>query len=321
LCDSYKTIVHSKIYSTSEDKFKGQAINNITTKTPAVKNLKSIILMITGMGCLTLADLLIKIASQTLPLGQVMIVFGAGSITVFLGLMRIKGESVRLSPFTNPAVLLRNIGDLIAINGMCLALVFVPISTIGAVIQTVPLMVTAAAALFLRERVGTRRWLAIVVGFLGTLFVIQPGAGAFDITTTLVLIAAVGMALRDISTKLVRENFSTLLLSSYTSVLFIISGGVLLIISGGAIVPDIGMITILAAMIISGSLGFFFTTKAVRLGDVSVVIPFRYTRLLFSVAAGILILGEQINAMMLFGSALTILSGLYIWRREIVLQN
>ena len=277
--------------------------------------------MITGMGCLTLADLLIKIASQTLPLGQVMIVFGAGSITVFLGLMRIKGESVRLSPFTNPAVLLRNIGDLIAINGMCLALVFVPISTIGAVIQTVPLMVTAAAALFLRERVGTRRWLAIVVGFLGTLFVIQPGAGAFDITTTLVLIAAVGMALRDISTKLVRENFSTLLLSSYTSVLFIISGGVLLIISGGAIVPDIGMIAILAAMIISGSLGFFFTTKAVRLGDVSVVIPFRYTRLLFSVAAGILILGEQINAMMLFGSALTILSGLYIWRREIVLQN
>ena len=277
--------------------------------------------MITGMGCLTLADLLIKIASQTLPLGQVMIVFGAGSITVFLGLMRIKGESVRLSPFTNPAVLLRNIGDLIAINGMCLALVFVPISTIGAVIQTVPLMVTAAAALFLRERVGTRRWLAIVVGFLGTLFVIQPGTDTFDITTTLVLIAAVGMALRDISTKLVRENFSTLLLSSYTSVLFIISGGVLLIISGGAIVPDIGMITILAAMIISGSLGFFFTTKAVRLGDVSVVIPFRYTRLLFSVAAGILILGEQINAIMLFGSALMILSGLYIWRREIVIQN
>ena len=277
--------------------------------------------MITGMGCLTLADLLIKIASQTLPLGQVMIVFGAGSITVFLGLMRIKGESVRLSPFTNPAVLLRNIGDLIAINGMCLALVFVPISTIGAVIQTVPLMVTAAVALFLGERVGTRRWLAIVIGFLGTLLVIQPGASAFDITTTLVLIAAVGMALRDVSTKLVRENFSTLLLSSYTSVLFIISGGVLLIISGGAIVPDIGMIAILAAMIISGSLGFFFTTKAVRLGDVSVVIPFRYTRLLFSVAAGILILSEQINAMMLFGSALTILSGLYIWRREIVIQN
>ena len=284
-------------------------------------NLKSIILMVIGMGCLTLGDLLIKIASQTLPLGQVMIIFGAGSITVFLGVMRIEGESVRLSPFTNLAVVLRNIGDLIAINGMCLALVFVPISTIGAVIQTVPLMVTAAAALFLGERVGPRRWLAILIGFLGTLLIIQPGAATFDIATTLVLIAAAGMTLRDITTKLVRENFSTLLLSSYTSVLFIISGGVLLIISGGASIPDIKMITILVAMIAFGSLGFFFTTKAVRLGDVSVVIPFRYTRLLFSVAAGILILGEQVNLIMLIGSALTISSGLYIWRREIVIQN
>ena len=277
--------------------------------------------MIIGMGCLTLADLLIKIASQTLPLGQVMIVFGVGSVTVFWGLMSFNGESVRVSPCTNPTVVLRNLGDLLAINGMCLALVFVPISTIGAVIQTVPLMVTAAAALFLGERVGTKRWLAIAIGFLGTLFVVQPGAATFDTTTTFVLIAALGMALRDITTKLVRENFSTLLLSFYTSVLFIISGSVLLIISGGASVPDIGMIVILAVMVASGSLGFLFTTGAVRLGDVSVVIPFRYTRLLFSVAAGILILGEQVNAIMLFGSGLTILSGLYIWRREIVIQN
>ena len=277
--------------------------------------------MITAMGCLTLADLLIKIASQTLPIGQVMIFYGVGSIIVFWSLMGIKGEPIRLSPLTNPAVLLRNIGDLIAINGMCLALVYVPISTVGAVIQTVPIMVTVAAALFLGERVGTRRILAIFIGFLGTLFIIQPGATTFEITTILVFIAAVGMALRDIATKLVRENFSTLLLTFYTSILFILSGSVLLIITGGASVPDMGMVAILAATIVLGSLGFFFTTEAVRMGDVSVVIPFRYTRILFSLAAGILVLGEQINPIMLFGIALTILSGLYIWRREIVIQN
>ena len=277
--------------------------------------------MITAMGCLTLADLLIKIASQTLPIGQVMIFYGVGSIIVFWSLMGIKGEPIRLSPLMNPAVLLRNIGDLIAINGMCLALVYVPISTVGAVIQTVPIMVTVAAALFLGERVGTRRILAIFIGFLGTLFIIQPGATTFEITTILVFIAAVGMALRDIATKLVRENFSTLLLTFYTSMLFILSGSVLLIITGGASVPDMGMIAILAATIVLGSLGFFFTTEAVRMGEVSVVIPFRYTRIVFSLAAGILVLGEQINPIMLFGIALTILSGLYIWRREIVIQN
>ena len=240
---------------------------------------------------------------------------------VFWGLMSIRGESIRLSPFINPTVVLRNIGDLIAINSMCLALVYVPISTIGAVIQTVPLMVTAAAALFLGERVGKRRGLAIFIGFLGTLFIIQPGASTFDIATTLVFVAAVGMAVRDISTKLVRKNFSSLLLSFYSCVLFILSGSVLLIIKGGARMPDIDMIFIVTAMVALGSLGFFLMTEAVRWGDMSVVIPFRYTRLLFSVAAGIVILGEQVNAIMLFGSALTILSGLYIWRREIVIQN
>jgi drug/metabolite transporter (DMT)-like permease len=277
--------------------------------------------MIIAMGCLTLTDLLIKVSSQTLPIGQVMISYGVGSLIVFWILLRIKGESIRLSPLKNPTVIFRNIGELIALNGMFLALVYVPLSTIGAVIQTVPILVTAAAALFLGERVGMRRASAIFVGFLGALLIIQPGAASFDITAILVLIAAIGMALRDIATKLVRENLSTLLLTFYSCFLFIISGGVLLIIDGGASVPVVGNSVTIAAMIVTGSLGFFFMTEAVRLGEMSVVSPFRYTRLLFSMAAGILILGEQVNASMIIGSALTILSGLYIWRREIVMQS
>jgi drug/metabolite transporter (DMT)-like permease len=284
-------------------------------------NLKSIMLMVIAMGCLTLTDMLIKIVSQTLPTGQVMIFYGVGALVVFWGLLRIKGESIQLSPLTNPAVIWRNVGDLIAMNSMFLALVYVPLSTIGAVIQAVPLMVTAAAALFLGEKVGLKRVSAIFIGFLGTLLIIQPGATTFDITANLVLIAAIGMALRDIATKLVRENFSTLLLSFYSCFLFIFSGSILLIIKGDPTVPSSEHIFILTAMIVAGCLGFFFMTEAVRLGDMSVVIPFRYTRLLFSMAAGILILGEQVNAIMLIGSALTILSGLYIWHREIVMES
>ena len=85
--------------------------------------------------------------------------------------------------------------------------------------------------------------------------------------------------------------------------------------------PDIKMTVIFAGMTALGSLGVIFMTEAVRLGDMSVVSPFRYTRLLFSMAAGIFILGEQVNAIMLFGSTLTILSGLYIWRREILFRQ
>ena len=284
-------------------------------------NLKSIMLMIIAMGCLTLTDMLIKIASQTLPIGQVMVIYGVGALAVFWALLRIKGETIQLSPLTNPAIIWRNIGDLIAMNSMFLALVYVPLSTIGAVIQAVPLLVTAAAALFLGEQVGLRRVSAILIGFLGTLLIIQPGAKTFDATASLVLIAALGMALRDIATKMVRESFSTVLLSFYSCFLFIFSGSCILLFTGDPRFPDWGIVTILTAMILAGCLGFFFMTEAVRLGDMSVVIPFRYTRLLFSMAAGILILGEQVNAIMLIGSALTILSGIYIWHRESLMQS
>ena len=88
-------------------------------------NLKSIVLMITAMGCLTVTDMLIKIASQILPIGQVMITYGLGALGVFWGILHIKGESIQLSPLTNPAVIWRNVGDLIAMNSMFLALVYV----------------------------------------------------------------------------------------------------------------------------------------------------------------------------------------------------
>jgi len=274
--------------------------------------------MIAAMGCLTLTDLFIKIASQTLPIGQVMIFYGVGALIVFWLMLRINGEAIQISPLASSAVLFRNVGDLIALNSMFLALVYVPLSTIGAIIQTVPIMVTAAAALFLGEQVGIRRMSAILVGFFGTLLIIQPGAYNFDLTAIIAIIAAVGMALRDIATKLVRENYSTLLLSFYSCFLFIFSGIILLIIGGRTIATDMDDIGILLAIVAAGSSGFFFMTEAVRLGDISVVSPFRYTRLLFSIAAGVLILGEQVNTFMVVGSALTILSGLYIWRREIV---
>ena len=285
------------------------------------QNVKSISLMIAAMGCLTLTDMLIKIISKTLPIGQVMMIYGIGALIVFWALLHIKRERIQLLPLTNPAVVWRNVGDLIAMNSMFLALVYVPLSTIGAVIQAVPILVTAAAALFLRETVGLRRVLAIFIGFFGTLLIIQPGAASFNIATILVLIAAVGMALRDIATKLVRESYSSLLLSFFSCFIFIFSGSVLLVINGVPSVPDFSNFIALAAMIVTGCMGFFFMTEAVRLGEMSVVSPFRYTRLLFSLLAGILILGEQVNTIMLIGSSLTILSGLYIWHREIVLQT
>ena len=152
------------------------------------------------------------------------------------------------------------------------------------------------------------------------LLILQPGRADFDAMVILALVAAIGMTARDVGTKLISQDLSTLLLSLYGSAFFTLSGAVLLLVTGGATLPDSGMMWLFLAMIALGSLGYIFVTTAVRLGDMSVVSPFRYSRLLFSVAIGILILDETVDAMMLSGCALTIGAGLYIWRREIMLQ-
>jgi len=287
---------------------------------PAHANLHSIMLMIVAMGAFTIADLLIKILSQTLPVGQVMLILGLGSAFVFRILMAMKGEALLLTPLRQPAMMLRNVGDVVGSLSMCLALAYVPISTIGAVIQAVPLMLTAAGALFLGERVGVRRLSAILVGFSGVVFILQPGRADFNAMVVLALIAAIGLTVRDIGTKLLSREVSTLLVSFYGAMIFAISGGVLLSVTGGASWPDATMLVMFLVMIGLGSVGYICVTTSVRIGEMSVVSPFRYSRLLFSVAVGVIVLGEEVNALMLFGCALTMGAGLYIWRREIILK-
>ena len=97
-------------------------------------NVKSIMLMVIAMGCLTLTDMLIKIASQTLPIGQVMIFYGLGAVVVFWWLLRIKGKVYSAIATHQSSSYLEERWNLIAINSMFLALVYVPLSTIGAVI-------------------------------------------------------------------------------------------------------------------------------------------------------------------------------------------
>jgi len=287
---------------------------------PAHANLHSVMLMIVAMGAFTIADLLIKILSQTLPVGQVMLILGLGSAFVFRILMAMKGEALLLTPLRQPAMMLRNVGDVVGSLSMCLALAYVPISTIGAVIQAVPLMLAAAGALFLGERVGVRRLSAILVGFSGVVFILQPGRADFNAMVVLALIAAIGLTVRDIGTKLLSREVSTLLVSFYGAMIFAISGGVLLSVTGGASWPDATMLVMFLVMIGLGSVGYICVTTSVRIGEMSVVSPFRYSRLLFSVAVGVIVLGEQVNALMLFGCALTMGAGLYIWRREIILK-
>ncbi len=279
-------------------------------------NLRGILYMIIGMACFTLGDAFVKLAAQSLPLGQVMIALGLGCAIVFLCMMQLKGEKLLFAAFFEKPVMLRNAGEVLGATCMFAALALTPLSTVTAIIQTAPLVMTLAAMLFLKEKVGIHRMSAVVIGFIGVLIVIRPGLEGFDKYSLFALFAVVGMSMRDVGARMARPGISTLLLSFYSAITMLLTGIVMLLFAGEIKMPGTIASLYLLGLVAAASLGLIVVTQSVRIAEISVVSPFRYIRLLFGMTLGVLVFGEVIDSYTIIGSLITILAGIYIWVRE-----
>lgn len=281
-----------------------------------MENLRAIGLMITAMIFFTLGDTAIKVSTQTLQTGQLLLLLGllgGGALAI---MTRAKGHRVFARDFLSPALIWRNLSELVGTLCMFTALSLVDLSTVAAILQATPLAVTLGAAVVLREHVGWRRWLATFAGFIGVLIIMRPGGIAFDPNTLWALAAMVGLSMRDLSTRLVPRQTPTLRMATY-GMLMLVPAGLILLGSGQEFRPlnaTTGTLVIFTAIV--GVAGYIAITAAMRIGEVSVVSPFRYTRIIFAIAVGAVVFGERPDGATLLGAALTVLAGLYIFMRE-----
>lgn len=263
-----------------------------------------------------LADMFIKFASETLPVGQILAMFGLGGALVF-GILA-KREGVRLiSPvLLMRPVIIRNLSEMGATIGVVTAIALIPFSTFSAIIQANPLLVTLGAALFLGEPVGWRRWTAIFVGLVGVMIIIRPGLEGFDANVWFAVMGVVFLSARDLATRPVPTTISTAQLSTYSMAAIIPAGLGLLAFSGGAAWPSPIIWGAMLGAIVMGLVAYFSITKAMRVGEISAVTPFRYTRLIFALIIALVIFGERPDAWTLIGAAIVIATGLYSFARE-----
>ncbi len=284
---------------------------------PGVNNLNGILFIIAAMAAFTLEDMFIKRLSGEIPVGQILIMLGAGSGAVFAAVALYRGDNLFAPGAWRGAAILRTLSEAVGAMAFATALSLVDISTVAAVFQALPLVITMGAALFLGEQVGWRRWSAICVGFVGVLMIVRPGLEGFDPSVILVLFAVLAIAARDLLTRLVDSSVSSAVVSFQAFASLIVAGGVLLLMTG---VQPSGVDTRQGAMMLGGIVfgvaGYYAIVTATRIGDASAITPFRYSRLLFSILIGVLVFGERPDAMTLGGAALIIASGLYTFVRE-----
>ena len=279
-------------------------------------NLQGALLMTVGMALFTTADAFVKLAAVTMSTGQVMFWMTAGGAVIFFLMAALQGFRLWHPALVSPVVGLRCIGEIVGATGIVTAFAMAPLSTVSAIMQTLPLLVTLAAALFLGESVGWRRWSAVMVGFVGVLLIVRPGSDGFEPTILWALLGTLGLAIRDVTARISPRAISTSVLSAWSVLAVAPAGLALALVQDGAVLPPEPPWAMLAGLILFGSAGYFLLTLSIRIAELSVVAPFRYTRLLFGVAAGVLVFGERPDALTLVGAAIILVAGLYAMFRE-----
>lgn len=289
-----------------------------STGTSGKDNLIGSLWMIAAMAAFAIEDALVKDAAQTLPVGQVLALFGLGGMFLFAAMLKFNREPLFIKDVLSLPMRIRIVFEVIGRLFYVLAIAFIPLSTATVILQATPLVVVTCAVLFLGEKVSPVRWLAIFIGLLGVILIVQPGADGFSQLSLLAVIGMIGFAGRDLASRMAPPTIGTARLGFYGFLSVLISG--LLYSSWAGEVyhlPSQFELLSIAIATLAGVIAYSCLMKAMRTGEVSAVTPFRYTRLLFGCSLGLLFFGEEFTASMLVGSALIVSSGLFIgWRSK-----
>jgi len=287
-----------------------------------MNNLRGSLLMVAAMAGFAIEDAVIKHLAGSLPVGQIMVLIGLGGALVFGLIAHRRGYSLFVPEVARGAVLLRNLSEMLGAATFVTAIVLAPLAAVTAILQAMPLAVTLGAALFLGEPVGWRRWSAILIGFAGVLLIIRPGSAAFDPASLLAVVAVFALSARDLATRRVPARIHSLQLSGWGFGMVAPAGLLLMLLTGTApLVPTAANWGWILASLAAGILAYAALVSATRLGDIAVTTPFRYSRLIFAMAIGLVVFGEIPDAMTLAGSALVVGAGLYTLWRQMALQR
>ena len=273
--------------------------------------------MVAAMAGFAVEDLFLKTAAQTLPVGQVMVFFGLGGAIVFWIAAKARREVILAPQAFGRTMIIRSGFEVGGRLFYTLAIALTPLSSATAILQATPIVVVAGAALFFGETVGWRRWSAILVGLAGVLVIIRPGAESFTAMSLLAVLGMLGFAGRDLATRAAPPALGTAALGVFGFAAIIAAGAAYSVWQGAHwSVPGAGAALGLTLAVLFGVLGYSSLTRAMRTGEVSAVTPFRYSRLIFGIGLGMLVFGERPDAATWAGSAIVVLSGLYILSRS-----
>ena len=202
---------------------------------------------------------------------------------------------------------------------MATTLFFFAFSRLGlaeasAIFNISPVLITLGAFLFLREQIGPRRVIGILVSLLGALIIIRPGSGVFTIYAILPLGAAIFYSAYSLATRFVGADESPWTSLFYSAIFGAICYSIYIVFHWNPMSNNALLLTIIIGLF--GTAGHICLIRALTLGEASLVAPFIYTNLLFTTIWGFVLFGNFPDFWTIVGALIIVAAGIYVWARD-----
>ena len=283
-------------------------------------NERGILAMIAANACFIANDALMKLAMEIIPVGESIFIRGVATGFLFLLIFTFTSNTFKIAPLLNWRIGARSLAEIVASAGYLIALTGMPIGDLAGLLQLVPLLLMAGAAIFLTEQIGWRRWTAAAVGLAGALLIVRPTGNSVTAYHAVALVCILGICARDLITRGLPAELSSLAISATSAAGLALAGLCFGVVETWKM-PDA------AALAYTVGSSFFLVgantwlVVAMRSGEMGTVGPFRYTSLIWAVLAGYLIWGEVPKFWSWIGMALLVAAGIYSLRRSAKLRH
>ncbi|ESZ24586.1 DMT family transporter [Mesorhizobium sp. RSR565B] len=280
--------------------------------------LAGILLMLAGDFMFALNDAMGKWLVASFSVGQVVLIRSIGAFIV-LGPMIANQGAGRLFRMERPVLqILRVLATTADTALFYAAVVYLPLADVMSFYMAGPIYVAALSHFLLGEKVGWRRWAAILVGFCGVLIILKPSSAAFSQSSLFALVGSIAFAFAIILSRRLRGTSDTTLVT-WQTIGTLLVGGVMTI--GAWQTPsalDFGAMLLLGIVSCSAHL---MITRALKLAPASTLAPLHYSLLLWAVIFGLAFFGDVPGPRILIGSAIVVLAGLFIFHRQKVVET
>src|SRR3954471_1353434 len=274
--------------------------------------LAGIALMLAGVGMFSFGDALGKVLVASYPVSELLLLRAAVPLAILLAL--IWRQRATLPPLERPGLqLLRMVLSTAEVAAFFVAVVYLPLADVITYYLACPIFVTALSATVLRERVGWRRWSAVLVGFCGVLIALQPSAQTVTWPAMIALGGSLSFAVLMLITRSLRATPDIVLASS--QFMGTLSFGAALA-PFGWVPPTWSSLGFFAAAGWVSVCALLCVNRSLKLAPASSVVPYQYSMIVWAVMFGYLVFGDVPSVATLIGAAIIIAAGLYIFLRE-----